>query len=84
MLHPSSTTNLCERQDSALLNGRGLLETIGVDTSEQVLPEVHVIEVVDDLIPVGLQVFRGKSIRCIVSHVVRLSVCLRKNSTVRS
>ncbi len=37
-----------------LLNGRGLLKPIGVDASEQLLAETHVVKVVAHLVPVGL------------------------------
>ncbi|CAN7996109.1 unnamed protein product, partial [Ixodes pacificus] len=40
--------------DGPLLDGRRLLETIGVDASEELFSEAHVIEVVDDLFPVAL------------------------------
>lgn len=42
------------RHNSALLDGRRLLETVGVDAAEQLLLQAHVVEVVDGLVPVGL------------------------------
>ena len=42
----------------ALLDGRGLFEPIGVDASEQVLLEVHVVERGHHLGPVGLHAVR--------------------------
>jgi hypothetical protein len=43
-------------EDGALLNGRGLLETIGVDAAEELVLEVEIIEALDDGIPVGLRI----------------------------
>ena len=48
---------LDDGQNSLLLNGRRLVETISVNTSEDFLLESHVVESVDGLVPVGLQVF---------------------------
>jgi len=49
------TLTLDTRENGSLLNGRRLLKTIGVDATEKGLREVHVIEAVNDLIPVTLQ-----------------------------
>jgi hypothetical protein len=35
--------------DGALLDSRGLLETVGVDTAEEVLAQLHVVKAVDNL-----------------------------------
>ena len=43
-----------KRLDRSLLDGRWLLETIGVDATEKVLLETHVIEALNDFVPVGL------------------------------
>ena len=40
--------------DSPLLNGRRLFEPVGVNAPEQLLPEVHVVKVLADLVPVGV------------------------------
>ncbi len=40
--------------DGALLDGRRLLEPVRVDPAQQLLLQVHVIEVVGDFIPVTL------------------------------
>lgn len=40
--------------DGALLDGRGLLETVGVDAAKKFLPQRHVVEVLADLLPVGV------------------------------
>lgn len=40
--------------DGTGLNGGWSLETIGVDSSEELAVQLHVIERVDDLVPVGL------------------------------
>lgn len=40
--------------DGALLDGRGALETVGVDSAKELCLEVHVIEGVRGLIVVGL------------------------------
>lgn len=43
--------------DGSLLNGGRSLETVGVDTSEKFGLQLHVVEVVDDGVPVGLDEF---------------------------
>ena len=67
---------LDERGDGALLNGGGLLETVRVDTTEQVLVERHIIEGRDDL-DVGLIVHEGIVIlglcACLGGHGQRLA-----------
>lgn len=40
--------------DGTLLDSRRLLETVGIDTTEKILTQVHVIKTIDNLIPVGL------------------------------
>ncbi len=40
--------------DGTLLDSRRLLKTIGVDTTEQILTKVHLIEVVGNLVPITL------------------------------
>jgi hypothetical protein len=45
---------LDDGHDGALLDGRRALETVGVDTAEQLSLQVHVVEGVGDLIVVGL------------------------------
>lgn len=40
--------------NGSLLNGRWLLKTIGINSSQELLTEVHVIEIVNDLLPVAL------------------------------
>lgn len=50
------------REDSPLLDGRGLLKTISINSPEQSLTQVHVIKAVHDLMPVTLQL-RGKVIK---------------------
>lgn len=42
------------RKNGSLLDGRGLLKTIGIDATEEGLREVHVIKAVNNLIPVTL------------------------------
>ena len=44
------------RSNGPLLNGTGLLETVGVDTTEQLLRDFHTIEGLDGFIPVGVDV----------------------------
>ena len=41
--------------DGSLLNRRRLLEPVRVDASEQFLLQVHVVEVISNLVPVALQ-----------------------------
>lgn len=41
------------RQNRSLLDGGRLLETVGVDASEQLLFQVHVVEAGDHLVPVA-------------------------------
>ncbi len=43
------------RKNSPLLDGRGLLKTISIDSPEKSLTQVHVIKAVHNLIPVTLQ-----------------------------
>lgn len=50
-----SSLTLDTRKNGSLLDGRGLLKTIGIDATEKGLREVHVIKAVNDLIPVTLQ-----------------------------
>ena len=40
--------------DRTLLNGRRFFETIGVDTTKEFLPQVHVIEVFANFVPIGI------------------------------
>jgi len=46
-------TALHARDDGSLLNRGRLFETVGVDATKQVFPEVHVIKAVTNLVPVG-------------------------------
>lgn len=50
-----SHLTLDARHNGALLNSRGFLKTIGIDSSEEFLTEVHVIEVIHNFIPVALE-----------------------------
>jgi hypothetical protein len=43
-----------DREDGTLLNSGRFLETVGVDTTKELLLEIHVIEVVDDFVIVSL------------------------------
>lgn len=45
-----------------MLDGRGLLKTISINSPEQSLTQVHVIKAVHDLMPVTLQL-QGKVIK---------------------
>merc|ERR1712137_1123727 len=45
-----------QRKDGALLNSGRLLKTISVDTTQKVFLKVHVVEIVNNLIPVGIQI----------------------------
>lgn len=49
--------------DGSLLDGRGLFETVGVDTTEELLGKLHAIERVDSLVPVGVDVGIGEPAR---------------------
>jgi len=55
-----TVTSSDDGHDSSLLDGRGSLETVGVDTSEEVGLQLHVVEVVGDLSPVGLDLLSFK------------------------
>lgn len=46
---------LHEGHNGTLLNGRGLLETISIDTTEQVFQKVHVVEVINNFLIVTLE-----------------------------
>lgn len=50
---------LDDGDDSTRLNRRGTLETVGVDTTEKLLLELHVVKVVNDGLPVGLDLAIG-------------------------
>jgi hypothetical protein len=39
--------------DGSLLDSRGFLETVSIDTAEKFLLQVHGVKVIDDFIPVG-------------------------------
>mmetsp|Transcript_25987 Transcript_25987/g.72783 ORF Transcript_25987/g.72783 Transcript_25987/m.72783 type:complete len:345 (+) Transcript_25987:407-1441(+) len=43
---------LAKGNDSLLLDGRGLLKTVGIDATQQVLMEVHLVEALKCLLPV--------------------------------
>lgn len=62
-----------------LLDGRRLLEAVRVDTPEEVLVQVHVVEIVDDLMPIGVdEAFRlhdGSVVRFLLRRW-RAIVCL--------
>ena len=47
--------------DGALLDGRGLLETVGVDATEELLGKLHAVEGLDGLVPVGVDVGIGQA-----------------------
>ena len=47
--------------DGALLDGRGLLETVGVDATEELLGELHAVEGLDGLVPIGVDVGIGQA-----------------------
>jgi hypothetical protein len=49
-----SKLTLDDGHDGALLDSRGTLETVGVDTTEELSLQVHVVEGVGGLIVVGL------------------------------
>mmetsp|Transcript_24829 Transcript_24829/g.38636 ORF Transcript_24829/g.38636 Transcript_24829/m.38636 type:complete len:418 (-) Transcript_24829:75-1328(-) len=49
--------SLDDGQDALLLNGRRLLETVSVNSSQNLLLEAHVIESLSRLFPIRLQVF---------------------------
>jgi hypothetical protein len=65
------TLTLDDGHDSALLDSRRALETVGVDTTEELSLQVHVVEGVGGLIVVGL------NLAC------EMSVCARKISARR-
>ena len=60
------------RKNGSLLDGRGLLKTIGIYATEEWLWEVHVIKAVDNLIPVTLQEAKE-------SREMGLCSCIRAN-----
>lgn len=51
----NSLLTLDARNNCSLLDGRWLLKTIGINSSEQGLRQVHVIKTVHNLIPVALK-----------------------------
>jgi len=52
--------SLGEWKDSTLLNSGGLFETISVDSSQEVFLKAHTIEVINNFIPVGLEVINSQ------------------------
>ena len=52
--------------DGSLLDSGRLLETVGVDATKQLLPEGHVVKVLANVIPIGvdeaLRVHAGRSV----------------------
>lgn len=63
---------LDDGHDGALLDGRGTLKTVGVDTTEELCLEVHRVEGVGGLIVVGLD------LSCSGQYVSVCSVCWTK------
>lgn len=59
-----STITFNARNNCSLLNSRRLLKTVRVDSSKERLLQVHVIEVVRDLVPVALQVKTFFIVKC--------------------
>lgn len=53
---------------SYLLDGGGLLETVGVDASEELFLEVHGVEGLGDLVPVGLDLSGGVEVLLLPVH----------------
>lgn len=47
------------RHDSYLLNGRGPLQTVGVDATEQLILQVHLIEALYNLSEVSLKLYQA-------------------------
>jgi hypothetical protein len=62
---------LDDGHDGALLDGRRALETVGVDSAEELSLQVHVVEGVGDLVVVGLD------LTC-----TRVSLCAQKRLPV--
>ena len=50
---------LDDGDDGALLDGRGLLKTVGIDTPQEILLEAHLVKALSDLVPVGLDLLSG-------------------------
>jgi hypothetical protein len=59
---------LDDGHDGALLDSGGALETVGVDTTEKLRLQVHVVEGVGDFIVVGLDLALGHVLKTFVSH----------------
>lgn len=60
---------LDDGNDSTLLDSRGALETISVDTSQELRLEIHGIKVVDRLIVVGVNLLPLNILQSFISHV---------------
>jgi hypothetical protein len=54
--------------DGALLDGGRALETVGVDSAEELSLEVHCVEGVGRLIVVGLDLALGHILKTLISH----------------
>ena len=68
---------LDDGHDGTLLDSRRALETVGVDTTEELSLQVHVIEGVGGLIVVGLDLACGKC----QSGLTQSLCCLRRRCT---
>ena len=42
--------------DGSLLDSRRLLKTVGVDTTEELFSQVHLVEVIGNLVPIALHI----------------------------
>jgi hypothetical protein len=53
--------------NSTLLDGRWAFETISIDTAEKFRFQIHVVEVIDDLVPIGLNLSFSDILKAFVS-----------------
>ena len=58
----SRLLTLDDGHDGTLLDGGGALETVGVDSTEELRLQVHVVEGVGDFIVVGLDLACAESV----------------------
>lgn len=74
------------RNDGALLNGRWLLETVTIDAAQQLLAQVHVIEIIVDLMPGrlddSLRVHASGTILSYFTSIIPKKMCKKRKVNV--
>jgi hypothetical protein len=58
------------RLDRSLLNSRRLLETVRVNTTEELFGDLHTVEGLNSFVPVGVKVSVGQAARGALSTII--------------